>query len=123
VLKRPILSCPLAPSRVARTCQTRRHSPRRVARTRQTRQHSPNHLPSTRQTRRHSPNAIFEKNVTRLATFARVIRHSREFGASGHCLVLLRNFFISLTERTHCCLFASKFIQLTRTQTNFLMFH
>jgi hypothetical protein len=46
-----------------------------------------NHLPSTRQTRRHSPNAIFEKNVTRLATFARVIRHSREFGASGHCLV------------------------------------
>jgi hypothetical protein len=24
--------------------------------------------------------------VTRLATFARVIRHSREFGASGHCL-------------------------------------
>jgi hypothetical protein len=56
-------------------------------RTRQTRQHSPNHLPSTRQTRRHSPNAIFEKNVTRLATFARVIRHSREFGASGHCLV------------------------------------
>jgi hypothetical protein len=47
-----------------------------------------NHLPSTRQTRRHSPNAIFEKNVTRLATFAQVIRHSREFGASGHCLVL-----------------------------------
>ncbi len=39
------------------------------------------------------------------------------------CCVLLRNFFISLTERTHCCLFASKFIQLTRTQTNFLMFH
>jgi hypothetical protein len=46
----------------------------------------PNHLPSTRQTRRHSPKAIFEKNVTRLATFARVIRHSCEFGASGHCL-------------------------------------
>jgi hypothetical protein len=50
-------------------------------------QHSPNHLPSTRQTRRHLPNAIFEKNVTRLATFARVIRHSRKFGASGHCLL------------------------------------
>jgi hypothetical protein len=32
------------------------------------------------------PKAIFEKNVTRLAAFARVIRHSREFGASGHCL-------------------------------------
>ncbi len=30
--------------------------------------------------------AIFEKNVTRLATFARVICHSRKFGASGHCL-------------------------------------
>jgi hypothetical protein len=43
-------------------------------------------LAKTCQTRRHSPNAIFEKNVTRLATFARVIRHSREFGASGHCL-------------------------------------
>ena len=43
-------------------------------------------LASTRQTRRHSPKAIFEKNVTRLDTFARVIRHFREFGASGHCL-------------------------------------
>jgi hypothetical protein len=30
--------------------------------------------------------AIFEKNVTRLDTFARVIRHFGEFGASGHCL-------------------------------------
>ncbi len=78
-----------SPSRVARTRQTRRHSPSRVARTRQTRQHLPHHLPSTRQTRRHSPKTIFEKNVTRLATFARVIRHSREFGASGNCLVLL----------------------------------
>ncbi len=87
VLKRPILSCLLAPSRVARTRQSRRHLPSRVARTRQTRQHSPNHLPSTPQTRRHSPNAIFEKNVTRLTTFARVIHHSREFGASGHCLI------------------------------------
>jgi hypothetical protein len=36
------------------------------------RQHSPNHLQSTRQTRRHSPNVIFEKNVTRLATFSRI---------------------------------------------------
>ncbi len=43
-LKRPILSCALAPSLVARTCQTRRHSPK----------------------------AIFEKNVTRLDKFARV---------------------------------------------------
>jgi len=29
---------------------------------------------------------FLEKNVTRLDTFAWVIRHSREFGASGHCL-------------------------------------
>jgi hypothetical protein len=35
------------------------------------------------------PKAIFEKNVTRIATFARVICHSREFGASGHCLVII----------------------------------
>ena len=33
------------------------------------------------------PNAIFEKNVTRLDTFAQVMSESREFGASGHCLI------------------------------------
>jgi hypothetical protein len=44
----------------------------------------------TRQTRRHSPKAIFEKNVTRLAKFARVTRESRKFGASSHCLVSLQ---------------------------------
>ncbi len=82
-LKRPIISCALAPSRIAGTCQTRRHSPSRVARTRQTRRHSPSRVARTRQTCPHSPKAIFEKNVTRLDTFARVIRHSREFGASG----------------------------------------
>ncbi len=59
-------------------------------RTRQTRRHSPSRVARTRQTRGHSPKAIFEKNVTRLDTFARVIRHSREFGASGHCLVLIQ---------------------------------
>jgi hypothetical protein len=32
------------------------------------------------------PKAIFEKNVTRLYTFARIMSESREFGASGHCL-------------------------------------
>jgi hypothetical protein len=68
-----------------------RHSPSRVARTRQTCQHSPNHLLSTRQTRRHLPEAIFEKNVTRLAKFALVIRDSRKFGASGHCLNKTQN--------------------------------
>jgi hypothetical protein len=31
-----------------------------------------------------------EKNVTRLDKFARVIGESREFGASGHCLVILQ---------------------------------
>ncbi len=50
----------------------------------------------TRQTRPHSPKAIFEKNVTRIAKFARVIRDSREFGASSHCL----RFFTLLIERT-----------------------
>jgi hypothetical protein len=42
----------------------------------------------TRQTRRHSPNAIFEKNVTRLAKFARVLSESHKFGASGQCLIV-----------------------------------
>jgi hypothetical protein len=38
------------------------------------------------QTHQDLPKAIFEKNVTRLAKFVRVIHDSREFGASGHCL-------------------------------------
>jgi hypothetical protein len=42
----------------------------------------------TRQTRQHALWRVFEKNVTRLDTFARVTRESREFGASGHCLQL-----------------------------------
>ena len=71
---------------LASTRQTRRHSPSTFARTRQNCRHSPSHVVRTRQTRRHSPKAIFEKNVTRLDTFARVIRHFCEFGASGHCL-------------------------------------
>ncbi len=37
---------------------------------------------------------IFEKNVTRLDTFAQVIRHSRKFGASGHCLVETYFFYL-----------------------------
>jgi hypothetical protein len=52
--------------------------------------HSPNicqPFPRTRYIRSHSTFAIFEKNVTRLDTFARVIRHFGKFGASGHCLV------------------------------------
>ena len=56
-------------------------------RTRQTRIRQNVAICGTRQTRPHSPKAIFDKNVTRLDTFAQVIRHFREFGASGHCLV------------------------------------
>ena len=74
---------------LASTRQTRRHSPSTFVRTRQTRRHSPSHVARTRQTRQHSPKAIFEKNVTRLDKFAQVMSESREFGASGHCLVLL----------------------------------
>jgi hypothetical protein len=43
--------------------------------------------------------AIFEKNVTRLATFARVIRHSREFGASGHCLIKIQEFLFIIRKK------------------------
>ncbi len=50
--------------------------------------HSPSHFASTRQTRQHSPKAIFEKNVTRLAKFARVIRETRADFASSHCLAI-----------------------------------
>jgi hypothetical protein len=71
-LKRPTLSC-------ANIC-------RGLASTRQTRRHLPTCFAWTRQTRRHLPKAIFEKNVTRLDTFARVMSESRKFGASGHCL-------------------------------------
>ncbi len=68
-----------------------RDSPNRLPMTRQTRPHSPSHLPSTRQTRQHLPKAIFEKNVTRLDKFARVMGESREFGVSGHCLFKVQN--------------------------------
>ena len=47
-------------------------------------------FPRTRYIRSHSTFAIFEKNVTRLDTFARVICHFGEFGASGHCLIILQ---------------------------------
>ncbi len=80
-----------SPRGLASTRQTRRHSPSRVVWTRQTRQHSPSRVARTRQTRRRLPKAIFEKNVTHLDTFARVIRDSCKFGASGHCLVLIKN--------------------------------
>jgi hypothetical protein len=43
------------------------------------------HVAWTHQTHQHSPNAIFEKNVTRLAKFARVICESLKFGTISHC--------------------------------------
>ena len=76
-----------SPNPLPRTRQTRRHLPNRLPRTRR---HSPSHLPSTRQTHRHSPKAIFEKNVTRLDKFSWVIGESREFGTSGHSLVVIQ---------------------------------
>jgi hypothetical protein len=39
---------------------------------------------------RNTARRVFEKNVTRLDKFARVIRHFGEFGASGHCLIILQ---------------------------------
>ncbi len=63
-----------------------------IGRTRYIRRHSPTYFARTRQTRPHSPKGFFEKNVTRLDTFARVIRHSGEFGASGHCLIYSQSF-------------------------------
>jgi hypothetical protein len=60
----------------------------------------------TRRTRRHLPKAIFEKNVTRLAKFARVIRESRKFGESSHCLVLnqkLFSKFLFYKMKKKCC--------------------
>ncbi len=75
---------------LASTRQTRRHSPTCFARTRQTRWHSSTCFAWTRQTRQHLPKAILEKNVTCPDTFARVMSESREFGASGHCLIIIR---------------------------------
>jgi hypothetical protein len=56
------------------------------SRTRQTRRHSPTYFPGLARLADICQKAFFEKNVTHLDTFARVIRHSRKFGASGHCL-------------------------------------
>ncbi len=96
-----------SPSRAARTRQTRRHLPSHAARTRQTHRHSPTCFARTRQTRRHLPKAIFEKNLTPLAKFARVLSESRKFGASGHSLkkpswgkafyfIFIRSFYVNL---------------------------
>ena len=49
------------------------------SRTRYIRRHSPTCFGRTRYICRHSPKGFFEKNVTRLDTFARVIRHWGEW--------------------------------------------
>ncbi len=106
-LKQPILSWANICRGLASTRQTRRHSPTCFGRTRFIRRHSPTcygrtwyirrHSPTyfawTRQTRPHLPKGFFEKNATRLDTFVRVIRHSGEFGASGHCLIKTQTIF------------------------------
>jgi hypothetical protein len=81
------------------SCHARlhQHLPRVLASTRQTRQHLPSTFARTGQTHQHLPKAIFEKNVTRLAKFVRVIRESREFGASSHCLL----FTLFIARRVH----------------------
>ncbi len=56
--------------------------------------HSPTCFARTRQTCQHLQEAIFEKNVTRLDTFARVMSESCKFGASGHCLTKTQLIFI-----------------------------
>jgi hypothetical protein len=69
------------------TLYIRQHSPTCFGRTRYIRRHSPTYFARTRHTRPHSPKVFFEKNVTRLDTFARVISHTGEFEASGHCYI------------------------------------
>ncbi len=67
-----IIMCTLGVLAYSHPCKTCRHSPSWFGR--------------THQTRPYLPNTIFEKNVTRLAKFGRVLTESRKFGASGHCL-------------------------------------
>ncbi len=52
--------------------------------------HSPTTFVRTRQTRRHLPKAIFFKNVTCLAKFARVLSESGKFETSENCLIKIQ---------------------------------
>jgi hypothetical protein len=91
-IKRPIL---LAPTLAALLCPDSIHSPNICQPFSPDSKHSPDirqPFPRTQYIRSRSTFAIFEKNVTRLETFAQEIRHFGEFGASGHCLVNLQNF-------------------------------
>jgi hypothetical protein len=74
----------------------RRHWPPYFARTRYIRPTFANHFPRTRYIRSRSTFAIFEKNVTRLDTFVRVIRHFGKFGASGHCLIIIQGYALGI---------------------------
>ncbi len=82
--------CRHSPTCFGPTRYIRWHSPTYFARTRYIRWHSPTYFARTRLIHPHSPKGFFEKNETRLDTFARVIRHSGKFGASGHCLVKMQ---------------------------------
>ncbi len=85
-IKRPIL---LAPTFATLLCPDSIHSPDIRQPFSPDSIHSPDirqPFPRTRYIHSHWTFAIFEKNVSRLDTFARVICHFGEFGASGHCL-------------------------------------
>jgi hypothetical protein len=70
-------------------------------------------FPRTRYIRSHSTFAIFEKNVTHLDTFARVIRHFGKFGASGHCLVFTQKVSVSIQEKKLCQHYLKKSFHLS----------
>ena len=77
-------------ARLADIRQTPRHLPNRFEMYRQTCWHSPSLFARTRQTSQYLPNAIFGKNVTCLAKFARVLSNSGKCGVIRECLVLIK---------------------------------
>ncbi len=99
-----------SPTCFGRTRYIHRHSPTYFARTRYIRRHSPTYFARTRQTRPHSAKGFFEINVTRLDTFARVIRHSGKFGASGHCLLSILKKMIAFPEKVGAFVMKTKYV-------------
>jgi hypothetical protein len=88
----------LAPTLAALLCPDSIHSPDICQLFSPDSIHSPDicqPFPRTRYIRSRLTFAIFEKNVTRLDTFARVIRHFGKFGASGHCLNNILKFKVA----------------------------
>ena len=82
----------------------RRHWPPYFARTRYIRPTFANPFPRTRYIRHSIHSPTFAKLWLAFDTFARVIRHFGEFGASGHCLIFTQKFNQSIT---HVCLLTS----------------